>query len=185
MATIPFFRSLFIATLATALRLVSALISTSANSRTHAVSVLAFFQNSSFFSDSKNQASDASVIFPIENAIASGGKIDEANAYSSTPLGNALAAAVTRPDGVGGNPIEKATIRLGGVLDQPIGPKREEVYPLCFPFVWGAVNIERVHILLSAGATKAIKFNGMTPIEVARQQTLDPNSSESQIAIPC
>jgi hypothetical protein len=146
---------------------------TSAFCQNQDASVLSVMNKSSFFTEAKNRESNASVIFSVEQAIANGGNIAETDSFGNSPLGNALAFAVTRSDGIDANPLVKAIIRLGADINKPIGPKGEEIYPLCFPFLWGTFNNEVVHILLSAGASKTIKCNGMTLIEVARQQTLN------------
>jgi hypothetical protein len=110
--------------------------------------------------------------------IANGGNIAETDSFGNSPLGNALAYAVTHTDGIDANPIVKAIIRLGADVNKPIGPKGEEIYPLCFPFLWGTFNNEVVHVLLNAGASKTIKCNGVALNEVAQMQTLNPKLLE-------
>jgi hypothetical protein len=155
-----------------------ALACTTAICQSENSSVLSAMDKSGFFSKNKNRESNASVIFSIEQAISKGGNIAETDGFGNSPLGNVMAFAVTHADGVDANPILKAIIRLGADVNRPIGPKAEEIYPLCFPFLWGTFNNEVVHILLNAGASRTIKCNGMTLIEVAQQQALNPKLVE-------
>jgi hypothetical protein len=144
-------------------------------------SVLNVMNTSSFFSKAKNRESNASVIFSVEQAIANGGNIAETYSFGNSPLGIALAFAVTHTDGIDANPIVKAIIRLGADVNKPIGPKGEEIFPLCFPFLWGTFNNEVVHVLLNAGASKTMKCNGVTLNEVAQMQTLNPKLLETLV----
>jgi hypothetical protein len=141
-------------------------------------SVLKISQTSSFFSEQRAREPIASVVRSMEQAVAAGASVDEADPYGSTAFWNVLGYAVTNSEGAQANPIVKALIRLGADVNRPMELDGGKLYPVCAPLLWGTLNNELLAILLNAGATRTIRCYGQSLDELAVQQTINPKLRE-------
>ena len=132
-----------------------------------APSALQVAESSSFFKDQKVRESAADVIASLERTVKAGADINQTDSNGNNALTYALVFAVTNRHGAEANPIVKALFRLGVDVNRQIGPAGEAIHPICAPLIWGAFNYDLLDILLTTGASKKVKCNGLSLEETA------------------